>query len=54
VVFEAGQFVYNHGVIIKRDTAVLNEPLDVLAVDNVNVGFDFERRFPFRFRADRY
>jgi hypothetical protein len=54
VVFETGQFVYNHSVIIKRDAAVLNEPLDVLTVDNVNVGFSSERRFPLRFRTDRY
>ena len=36
IAFEGGQFIDDHHVIVKRDAALLNEPLDIFPVDDVH------------------
>ena len=38
IILEGGKFVHYNGVIVKRQLAVLNEPLNVLTVDDIDVG----------------
>ena len=51
MIFEAGHFIDNHHVEIKRHPAALNEPLDVFPVDDIQVSFLPECRKPLLLRS---
>ena len=47
VAFEGGQLIDDHHVVVKGDVAVLDEPLDILTVDDVHEGSLLEGGFSF-------
>ena len=50
---EGRQLVYHHHVVVEGEAAVLNEPLDVLPVDDVNKSPLIKRRFPLNLAPHR-
>ena len=54
VALEGGQFIDDHHVVVERDAALLNEPLDILPVDDVYADPLPECRLALGFRADRH
>ena len=54
VTLEAGKLVNDDHVVLKRDAALLNEPLHVLAVDDVDVSLLHQRCTALFLAADRY
>ena len=51
--FERRKLIHNDGIEVKGQAALLYEPLDVLAVDDVNICRTHQGTFSFLFRADR-
>ena len=54
IAFEGGQFIDDYHVIVKRDAALLNEPLDIFTVDDVHADLLPECCLALGFRADRH
>ena len=54
MVFEGRKLVYHDHVVIKRELAFLDEPLDVLTVDDVDIGFLRQGRFSLSLASDRH
>ena len=54
VVFEGGQLINHDHVKVKDDAAFLNKPLDILAVDDVNISFPHECCTALWFSADSH
>ena len=54
MIFETGEFINHQGVEFEGDAAVLDKPLDVFSVDDVNIGFCPQSRFALRFRPDSH
>lgn len=52
VAFEGGQLIDDHHVEVKGDAALLNEPLDILPVDDVHADPLPECRLALGFRSD--
>lgn len=45
MIFERGKLVDDHGVEVKGDAAVLNQPLHIFTIDNGNVGTGYQCSF---------
>ena len=54
VAFEGGQLIDDHHVEVKGDAALLNEPLDILPVDDVHADPLPERRLALCFCTDSH
>lgn len=51
--FERRKLIHNDGVEVKGQTALLYKPLNILAVDDVDVSRNHQCRFSLLFRTDR-
>lgn len=54
IALEGGQLIDDHHVVVEGDVAFLNEPLDILPVDDVHADPLPECRLALGFRADRH
>ena len=54
VALKGGQLIDDHHVVVKGNAALLNEPLDILPIDDVHADPLPECRLALGFRADRH